>query len=97
MYYRSASSGALDYNQMFVHLKQYGYADQADDVPVLGPLTLTLHCPRKIHQVTCFSPDRPGSTVLEFSQRASQAEITVPKLTFHDLLVVDLDEQRTHR
>jgi len=76
---------------MLVHLKQYGYDDQTDDVPELDPLTLMLHCPRKIRQVTCLSPDRTGSAALKFRQQGSQAKITVPTLEFHDLLVVELE------
>jgi len=77
--------------KMFIHLKQYGYTDKADDVPALGPLTLRLHSERSIRKVTCFSPDTTGSTSLEFSQQASQAKITVPTLRFYTLVVVDLE------
>jgi len=76
--------------QMLVHLKQHGYTDQADGVAVIGPLALTLRCPRSIRTVTCFSPDRPGSAKLTFSQQGSQTTITVPLLEYYNLLVLDL-------
>jgi len=77
--------------QILVHLKQYGYTDQADDLPELGPLTVVLHCPHRIRRVQCVSPDREGSQLLAFSQDGNQANLTVPTLTYHNLLIVDLD------
>jgi len=78
--------------RLLVHLKQYGYTDQADDPPAAGPLTLTMHCGREIRQVTCYSPDRPGSEQLEFKQDGPKATITVPKLMFYNLVVLDVAE-----
>ena len=79
-------------SRMFVHLKQYGYTDQADDIRAIGPLTLMLHCSGKIRRVMCLSPDRSKNCVVKFSQQGPQAKITVPTLAFYNLLVVDLDQ-----
>jgi len=84
-----ATRAFLKGSQMLVHLKQHGYTDQADGVAVIGPLALTLRCPRSIRTVTCFSPDRPGSARLTFSQEGSQTTITVPLLEYYNLLVLD--------
>jgi hypothetical protein len=75
--------------KLLVHLKQYGYTDQADSLPVVGPLTLEVHCPKRVRNVACLSPDRPGVTALKFSQRKGQVVMTVPKLEYYNLIVLE--------
>jgi hypothetical protein len=75
--------------KLLVHVKQYGYTDQADALPVVGPLTLEVHCPKRVRSVACLSPDRPGVTALKFSQRKGQVVMTVPKLEYYNLIVLE--------
>jgi hypothetical protein len=75
--------------KMFVHLKQHGYTDQADALPVVGPLQLEVHCPKRVRSAVCLSPDRPGTTKLKFTQHGAQVRMTVPKLEYYNLIVLE--------
>ncbi len=75
--------------KLLVHMKQHGYTDQADMLPVVGPLTVDMHCPKRVRAATCLSPDRPGRKALKFSQRKDRVRITVPKLEYYNLVVLE--------
>ncbi len=75
--------------KLLVHMKQHGYTDQADALPVVGPLTLDMHCPRRVRSATCLSPDRAKPAKLKFTQRKGRIRVTVPKLEYYNLVVLE--------
>jgi hypothetical protein len=75
--------------KLLVHLKQHGYTDQADALPVVGPLSVNMRCRKRVRSATCLSPDRPGKARLKFSQRNGQVRLTVPKLEYYNLIVLE--------
>ena len=76
-------------NTLFLHMKHHGYEDKADRLKKLGPLWVVATNAKKIKSAVCFSPDRPGSKKLNFTQKGSLVRLKVPVLEYYNLIVIE--------
>lgn len=56
-----------------------------DDIPQVGPLTVTIRTPKKPNKVTL----QPANRALNYNYSAGKINLTLPYLQIHDIIVVE--------
>jgi len=75
-------------NRVLLHLKQYGYLDETDELAPSPPVRVTLSAP-SVTRGFCVSPDRKARMTLKVERQAARVSFTVPGIQYYALVVLE--------